>query len=185
MDGVGLMSLGAHTPDPTGTVLSNDVPATTSVSWLSPLVDSDGIAIPDTNIVSVDNYAVWWGIDEEPNFVTDTPDDNGISQTYTPTTPITYDTTYFWRVDTTITLDVNDITGDFTSVIEGSTWNFITEPSYTPVAIASFDNAITTVDLGYAPLAVAVTGNSEPIYSVAFEILTDDVDYPAGSDAVL
>jgi hypothetical protein len=53
------------------------------------------------------------------------------------------------------------------------------------VAIASFDNVITTVDIGTADLTVAVTGNSEPIYSVAFEILTDDIEYPAGSDAVL
>jgi hypothetical protein len=184
MDGVGLLSLGAHTPVPTGTILSNDVPAVTSVSWYSPLQDSDGNAIVDSNILSVDNYAVWWGIGEEPNFLTDTPT-NQTATSYTPTTPITYDTTYYWRVDTTITLDANDITGEFTSVIEGSVWSFITEPSYTPVAIESFDNAITTVDLQDAPLAVVITGNSEPIYSVDFEILTADFEYPAGSDAVL
>jgi hypothetical protein len=117
--------------------------------------------------------------------VTDTPVSLGqTAQSYLPAPPITYNTAYFWRVDTYITWDSNEITGNFTDKIEGSVWSFTTEPSYTPVVLDSFANVITTVDIGTADLEAVISGNSTPV-SAVFEILTDDAEYPAGGDAVL
>jgi hypothetical protein len=133
----------------------------------------------------VDGYDVWWSVGAEPNFVTDTPVSVGQTATsYLPTPPITYNTAYFWRVDTYVTWDSNEITGNFTDKIEGSVWSFTTEPSYTPVVLDSFANVITTVDIGTADLEAVISGNSTPV-SAVFEILTDDAEYPAGGDAVL
>ena len=183
----------AHTPVPAdkSTVLSADVPATTSVSWYSPLQDENGDSKTEPNIVSVDNFDVYlYSVpvadvtDDDPNFVGVTPVDRDLNQSMTITPQ--YDYVYFWRVDTTVTWDSNEFTGtpSTQSVVQGSAWRFTTEPEYTAPEL-TFNNVITTLDIVPAMLSADVTENSTDIVSVDFTLLTDDAEFPAGSDAVL
>ena len=170
----------AHSPVPTGDAV--DSTEVSSVSWYSPEQDAEGVVIGDPNIISVDGYDVYWSTD--PNYATDLPVSvQQQAQSYTPA-EITFETTYFWRVDTYVTWDSNEITGNFTDVIEGREWQFTTLPDYLP-PVLSLDNVLTTLDLTPAALAAEITENSTDIVSVTFELMTDDVEFPAGSDAVL
>ena len=175
----------AHTPVPTG---DNPVDSTTlsnTVSWYSPEQDADGIVVGDPNIVSVDSYDVWWSVGVEPNYVTDTPTNQlAPDKNYSPTTPITFETTYFWRVDTYVTWDSNDFTGtaSLSSIVEGRQWEFTTIPEYI-APVLTFDNVHTTVDLLPAVLSATVTGNSDPLNAPIFTLLDDDIDFPAGAVA--
>ena len=173
----------AHTPVPTGdTVNASEV---SSVSWYSPEQDEEGLALDDPNIVSIQGYDVYWST-TEPNYLSATPAsamqagqsfnpaDNGLD-------PITFETTYFWRVDAHVTWDSNEITGSFVDIVEGTPWEFTTLSQYLEPQL-SLNSVITTLDLMPVTLAADVTGNSDVITSVTFTLLEDDFEFPTGAD---
>lgn len=86
-----------------------------------------------------------------------------------------YSTTYYWRVTTH---EPNDV-GYIDRV--GGVWAFTTEGAE-PV-IASFDNVLTSLDLLDADLAAVVSDADNNIASVSWEVLRDDIAYPAGAVA--
>ena len=173
---------GAHSPDPTGSLV--DSTAVSSISWQGPLTQSDPNG--DPNIVSVDGYDVYWSTD--PNYLTDEPVSvKQPGESYTPTSPaIGFNTTYFWRVDTYVTWDSNEFTGteSLESIVQGVEWQFTTAPEYLS-PIMTIDNVITTTDIGSADLSATIIGNSDPMNAPVFTLATDDIEFPAGSDAVL
>jgi hypothetical protein len=107
--------------------------------------------VGDPNIVSVDSYDVYlYGkltgdlIANDPNFV-------GVTSTSVTaqSLSITPDpvSTYFWRVDSHVTWDSNDITGNFTDVIEGVIWTFDTlTAEAVPVVDIPVNNFVTWID---------------------------------------
>jgi len=165
----------AHTPVPTDMATMVDSTAVTSVSWYSPEQDNTGVFKDDPNIVSVDGYKYLFG----------TAEPNEFTQPYTLTTaqnfPVTlgYETTYKWRVDTLVTW----LTGP-PSVVKGYVWKFTTKPFYTP-PVLTFNGVATLQSLLPANLSASVAGNTLPITSRTFTLLTGDVEYPAGAIAVL
>ena len=176
----------AHTPVPAdnSTVPSNIVSTTTQVSWYSPLQDENGEPVVDSNIVSVDGYDVYWST--EPNYLTDLPVSvKQPAQVYRPE-KIDFGTTYFYRVDTHVTWDSDEFAGasKFRSVVKGREWKFTTQPDYMPPKL-NFDNFITALDLLHMDLSANITQNSTPIASVNFMLLDDDMEFPAGSDAIV
>jgi hypothetical protein len=109
-------------------------------------------------------------------------DPNNTTRSY-PVTLVPYKT-YDWRVDTRVTWDSNEITGSFTTVVPGKQWQFTTKSNYY-APVLTFGSVITTQTLLPANLSATVTANTLPITSVTFTLLTDDVEYPAGANAVL
>jgi len=170
----------AHTPVPTDWATLVDSTAVTSVSWYSPEQDENGAFKDDPNIVSVDGYKYLFG----------TAEPNEFTQPYTQTTaqnfPVTlgYETTYKWRVDALVTWDSIAVTGKINDVIKGYVWKLTTKPFYTP-PVLTFDGVVTLQSLLPAALSASVTGNTLPITSRTFTLLTGDVEYPAGAIAVL
>ena len=164
----------AHTPDPVNEEIDVDPSVVTSVSWQAPA---------EPNIVSI-AYDVYWSV-VDANFVGETPASGhavqGASTTFTPSPAMDYDTTYYWRVDSHIVWDSNSLTGSFNDVIEGPAWQFSTAPSSTAPEITDFDNILTAIELMPDTLQATVTGNSDPIASVTFDLLTDDIDFPDGA----
>jgi hypothetical protein len=164
----------AHTPVPIDMATMVDSTAVTSVSWYSPEQDENGAFKDDPNIVSVDGYKYLFG----------TAEPNEFTQPYTTTTaqnfPVTlgYETTYKWRVDTLVTWTYG------TSTVKGYVWKFTTKPFYTP-PVLTFDGVATLQSLLPANLSASVAGNTLPITSRTFTLLTGDVEYPAGAIAVL
>ena len=173
----------AHTPVPANGNKKVNKTAVTSVSWYSPEQDENGAFKDDPNIVSVGNYDVYFRT-TEPNDLTDTPvSTNQAGKSWIITPALAYDTTYYWRVDTRVTWDSNDFTGaGLTAIMKGQEWQFKTNPEYMP-PVLTFDNVRTALPILPANLAASVTENTLPITSVAFTLLTDDVEYPAGAIA--
>ena len=194
----------AHTPAPTGDVVDPAVldPAKPGfVTWQAPLTrdDVDG----DPNLVSVDGYDITYYIvnemsDDDPNWVipgkiydgqtdlTDTYYAIDLDDAADEDGAIYYEQTMFWRVDTHVTWDSNDFTGtdSLEAVIPGASWQFSTIPQYVAPEI-TFDSAITTFDLIPTTVSATVENNTDPITSATFTLLTDDVDFPVGSDAYM
>lgn len=102
----------AFNPNPAnGAQLGIDV---TSLSWQGST---------DSNIVSIDQYDLVFGTDS--NMANNT--------TYSDvTSPVTveslgglnYNTRYYWRVDSHVTWDSAEITGNLQEIVEGDTWSF-------------------------------------------------------------
>ena len=194
-----IISNAAHDPNPDGVSLlaAGDVPD--PLTWLSP--DN-----PDEpNIIDVTAYDVYfYGVlagsvtADDPNFADVTPvsgtvnNPTGgfIAQSSLPET-ITDNTTYFWRVDSTVVFDSNEmlapgtytqVAGGYEVVLPGFVWSFTTLASYYPPVI-TMDSVITAIDLVPATLSAAVNGNTDPLNTPVFTLLTDDIDYPAGAVA--
>jgi hypothetical protein len=176
----------AHTPVPSNGNSHVDKTAVTSVSWYSPEQDILGNSKDDPNIVSVNGYNVYFRT-TEPNALTDAPvSTSQAGQSWTITPALAYDTTYYWRVDTSVTWDSNSFTGTTskTAIMKGTEWQFKTKPNYIAPAV-KFDNVRTALPLLPATLAPSITGNTLPITSVTFTLLTDDYEFPAGAIATL
>jgi hypothetical protein len=163
----------AHTPVPANGASLVDPATVTGLSWSSPDEPSN-----DPNLV-VTGYDVWFGT-AEPNELSDTPVFT-TSQSYPVS--LAYDTTYYWRVDTHATWDSNEITGNFTEIIEGQVWRFTALPTFA----LTFGSVITTMDLLPAQLAATLSGNPAAIAgaSIQFTLLQDDYQFPADANAVL
>jgi hypothetical protein len=147
----------ATDPVPDGKTLV-DSQVTTAVSWTAPV---------DPNLVSV-SYDVYFGTD--PNIIA-----NPVTSVTTESLPVTlvYDTTYYWRVDSHVVWDSNDIsgTGSFSQTVEGFNWFFTTLPDdLTPVITAN--DVLTSIP--YLPAALTGTVNDsgeDDIATVTWEFL--------------
>ncbi len=82
--------------------------------------------------------------------------------------------TYYWQVDTT-----NGV-GSFH---EGDVFSFVAEAYKAPILTAR--SVITTMELLPAVIPAAITNNSQAITSVNYVLLSDDLEFPAGANAVL
>jgi hypothetical protein len=140
----------ATTPVPSNVNQAVDGKTLTQVSWSAPV---------DPNIVSVTGYDVWLET-HEPNDLTDTrKSTNQPGLSYSAS--FSSSTTYYWRVDTHVTWTWG------TSTVKGPVWQFTTLPP-----VLTFKNVVTTLALSPAALSATVTGNTSPITSVLFELLT-------------
>lgn len=146
-------------------------PAKGAVADLATLAELSWQASPDPNIASVD-YDVFFGT--EPNIVlnplyTDvaTPfnlADNGIY--------LDYNTRYYWRVDSHITWDSNELTGHWQDIAVGDPWFFDTLPDDKVPAVTADGDILTS--LGYLPAGLTGTVNDwgeGDIQSVSWEVL--------------
>ena len=167
----------ANTPVPTGDSVDSTV--VSSVSWSAP---------DEPNLVSIEGYDVYWSASSSDFNDVAPVSSMQAGLTFDPTdfglAAITFETTYYWRVDTHVVWDSNEVTGSLTDVIQSIPWEFTTLPQYLSPELA-LDNVITTLDLLPASLSATVSGNSDPITGVTFTLLDDDFQFPAGANAAL
>jgi hypothetical protein len=184
----------AHSPDPEGYETGVEVDLSSrlvpgSVSWLSPDNPDD----PD--IVQVFGYNLYMDTDQTKvlNATPASPDllykslqsDGQTGTSFDPNENLDYNTTYYWRVDAIVDLDsVPGTTIAEATTLIGSVWSFTTVPEYLLPDLTVY-SVITTVDLLPAEMSATVTGNSDPITSVVFTLLTDDSEFPPGAAAAL
>ena len=148
----------ATDPVPSGEV-PVDSTITTEVSWTAPV---------DPNIASITGYDVVFGT--EPNMP-----ENPVYNVATESLPVTldFDTTYYWRVDTNLVWDSNDIseTGSYNETISSQEWMFTTLPDdITPVV--TVNDVLTSMEFLPASLAGTVNDFEEgDIASVTWEVL--------------
>ena len=132
---------------------------TTSVSWSAPV---------DVNLVEITGYDVYFGTYNDPNMT-----DNPMVNTTETSIPVSldYNTTYYWRVDTYVTWDTTDVTGNLNDIIEGETWILTTLPdNKTPKIL--LDNVLTSVEYLPASLSATVDDWGEnDIASITWELL--------------
>jgi len=190
----------AHSPAPTGTdvdrlILDPDNPG--QISWKAPLTSSDPNG--DPNLLSVTKFDITYYIvnnppaEDDPNLSEYGTTYPNVTSPYTPAS-MDFDQTMFWRVDTTVVWDSNELldpntytdngNGTYTQLVVGSDWQFSTAPYYPP--IITFNGVITSVDID-ADLSATITETSYLIDSdlTEFELLDDDSEFPTGSDATL
>ena len=146
----------ATDPDPDGETLV-DSRTTTAVSWAAPV---------DPNLASISGYDVVFGT--EPNMLL-----NPVYPVTTESLPVTldYDTTYYWRVDTHVVWDSNEITGVFSETVTGNDWTFTTFP-FDLVPVVTANNVLTSMP--YLPAGLTGTiddSGQEDIVSVVWEAL--------------
>lgn len=82
--------------------------------------------------------------------------------------------TYYWQVD---------VTNGLNSFHEGDVFSFVAEAYKAPILTAR--SVITTTELLPAVIPAAITNNSSPITTVDYVLLSDDVEFPVGANAVL
>jgi hypothetical protein len=166
---------GAHHPVPEGPLkIVSSSPADVTLSWYSPLQDGTGAVVGEPNVVSVDNYEIRVS-KTEPNLALVTPIDKDLAQSHVLS--VSDGDTVYWRVDTTVTFDSNDIMGDpLTQVIEGFPWSFtVTEDG--PVSSVVWDNepnmigswpgavaemSVTVTDSGSSDVTLTFSSNFDP-----------------------
>jgi hypothetical protein len=180
----------AHTPVP-AEFSEGLFPATVpSVSWYSPEQDKNGNFVDDPNIVSFTYDIAYYIVNtaavtaDDPNMATKATTYTNVSNLYTLVPPIGNAKTMFWRVDTHVAWDSNEITGNFTDVIPGKVWQFTTRPAYIAPSLA-FNSVITTQAILPAALSATVTGNTDTITSAVFTLMADDFQFPVGAIASL
>ncbi len=157
----------AYSPIPLDGETNVDPAIVSSVSWVQP---------QDPNIVSIVGYDIYWSDDYPlPTTPTVAYTVQGDSLSFTPSPAITYDSTYYWRIDTHSLNPQGD-----PNLFVGNTWEFSTLPAVTVPVVSAFTNAVTAVDMT-ASLSAVVSGNTNPITDVLFEVDELDPDYPAGA----
>lgn len=134
-----------------------DSETVSSLSWTAP---------SDPNIVSISGYDVVFGT--EPNMLL-----NPVYPVTTESLPVTlaYDTTYYWRVDTHLVWDTNEITGFINDTVTGSEWTFTTLPE-NKVPKVTVEDFLTAME--YLPDVLTGTVNDygeSDITAVAWEVL--------------
>ena len=150
----------AHDPNPDGSVSLAAGSVPDPLTWMSP--DNPN----DPNITSVTGYDVYfYGVPvgsvgaDDPNFVGITPvsvSSESIAQNLLPET-ITDDMTYFWRVDSDVVWDANEITGNYSDTMEGLAWSFTTLPANPAPIVNAGDDIVTAMEFLPATLAGTVT----------------------------
>ncbi len=158
---------GATDPVPSG--LEVDSQTTTAVSWTAPV---------DPNIVSITGYDVVFGTD--PNML--------LNPVYSVATeslpldgpgngnpaPLTFATTYYWRVDTHVEWDSIEVTGVINDTATGFDWNFTTLPDDL-IPIVAGNDVLTSIDLPPANLTGTVDDFGEDdIASIAWGVIGTD-----------
>jgi len=149
-DGIGYEKVRgyAHSPSPAdGATVDGDVVAN-QLSWVSGDVPED----PNLTVNSFDLVYYSKPTDsvttDDPNFANPA---NGVVTLSNESSPYAltfdYDTTYFWRVDSHVTWDSNDITGNSSEVLEGFTWTFNTlQADEDPIVDIPVNNYVTWLD---------------------------------------
>ena len=142
----------AHDPVPDGSV-DVDAGSVTSLTWMSP--DNPN----DPNLTSVTGYDVYfYGVltgevaADDPNFAGVSP--VSVSSEAFPVS-LSTDTTYFWRVDSHVTWDSNEITGNFSDTMQGFVWSFKTLLADNPPIVDAGTGVLTALEL--LPASVAGT----------------------------
>ena len=133
----------AHTPTPGNEAVDVD-PAMTALTWMSP--DNPN----DPNITGVTGYDVYfYGVDsvssDDPNFTNVSSvavTGESISVAQLPEA-LTNDKTYFWRVDSHVTWDSNEITGSLSDTLTGKAWSFETLLTDNPPIVDAGSDLIT------------------------------------------
>lgn len=180
----------AHTPVPAEFTEGLFPSAVTKVSWYSPEQDKNGNFVNDPNIVSFTYDIAYYTVNtaavtpDDPNMATKATTYTNVSNPYTLVPPVGNAKTMFWRVDTHVVWDSNQITGNFSDVIEGNVWQFTTRPAYLPPSLA-LNSVITTLGILPAQLAGTVTGNTDTITSAVFTLMENDFQFPVGAVASL
>ena len=113
------------------------------ISWSAPEAFED--------LASVQGYDVYFGTVSEPNDPVNTP--VYIDDALSMDVELTYNTTYYWRVDSHVTWTDATI-----GVVEGEVWQFTTLPDdKTPIVTADDTNVITSVEFLPASLSATVS----------------------------
>jgi len=156
----------AHTPDPeNGDDAVNSQDYLDGVSWMAPEYATH------PNSLGVTGYDVYWST-TEPNYAIASPVFVGqTAMTYDPPVDITYATPYYWRVDTHIAWDSNEITGNYFDTFEGQPWSFTTLVEDTAPDADAGDDVITALELLPATITGSVNDNGEN------DISNDDVQW--------
>ena len=146
----------AYSPAPIGTI-NKDTEYTGYLSWTSPDVPDD------PNLLSVNYYDVYLYPKTTGNVTGDDPNAlkyvkvSSAQAGTTYTMALDYNTTYFWRVDTNVTWDSNEVTGGaLTETITGADWQFATLASNAFPAVTVNGDLLTSLD--FSPVAL-LTGN--------------------------
>ena len=148
----------ATNPVPEADSATVDSETTTAVTWTAP---------SDPNIASISGYDVYFGTD--PNVLVNSP-----SSVTTESLSVSLDftTTYYWRVDTNIVWDSNEITGgSLSQTIASEIWNFTTLSEDTVPVVAAND-VLTSLELLPDALAGTVDDLGEgDIASITWEVI--------------
>ncbi len=137
----------------------------TAVSWTAPV---------DPNLASVTGYDVVFGT--EPNMLLNpvysvTVESLPLDGVNGPA-PLTFDETYYWRVDSHVVWDSNEITGSFNQTVEGFDWFFSTLPDDLTPVVDLGDNIVTSVTFDpVAALAGTIT-EDYAITAIEWEVST-------------
>lgn len=152
----------AVSPDPSNRAMV-DLATLASLSWQDRA---------DPNVVSIDRYDLVFGT--EPNMLLNpvyenvtVPFDlagNGVT--------LDYATGYYWRVDSHVVWDSNEITGSLQDVSMGDTWYFETLPQDKAPIVTAGSDVLTSI--GYLPATLTGTVNDwgeGDVQSVTWEVL--------------
>ena len=132
-----LYARGAATdPVPSGEI-PVDSEITTALSWAGAI---------DPNLVSITGYDVYFGTD--PN-TGDNPSSYVAGGSNSLSVSLDYNTPYFWRVDTHLVWDSNEISGgiDGNQTVEGAEWEFVTLPDNKIPAVTPGSDVLTAMEL--------------------------------------
>ncbi|MCG8333276.1 MAG: hypothetical protein MJE63_02095, partial [Proteobacteria bacterium] len=175
----------ASSPNPESSDITVDSQVVSAISWTA-FDPAD-----DPNLVSVDSFDVWFysatdaEIEADPNkadpekfaeFAQLIEDDTTLTS---KAVTLDYSTNYFWRVDSNLTWNYPG----FEPVAVGNLWTFKTKDLYIPPTV-TMDNVLTTLDIGQAVLTAVVDG-SNPLETIEFSLLTDDENFPAGTNPAI
>ena len=157
----------AENPDPAnGNTMVDATQYVGGVSW---------DASTDPNILSISQFDVYWSVGD-PNLLDVVPVNNGTSTTFAPTPAIDVETTYYWRVDTHLTWDANDISddGSLDQIVPGPVWTFTTLPANVAPSVDAGPDIWTATEF----LPAIITGNVLDINGNNDNIVWTIIDSP-------
>ena len=143
-----------------------DSQATTELSWTGPA---------DANILSIGGYDVVFGT--EPNMLLNSAYDVGTSTSLEldgvggNPGPLDFSTSYYWRVDTHLVWDSNEITGVIDDIVEGQSWYFTTFADDL-IPVVTVADVLTAMELLPATLTGTVNDLGEnDVNSISWDFL--------------
>jgi hypothetical protein len=78
----------------------------------------------DQNIVSIDQYDLVFGTNSDMHLNTTYHNVTSPFNLAANGIVLDYNTTYYWRIDSHVTWDSKDVTGNIQEIVEGNTWSF-------------------------------------------------------------
>ena len=163
------LNLAAHSPIPTGprAVILTE-PGTVNLSWYSPEQLESGVFVDDPNYV-VDQFDLRVVVNPtgEPNFAAVSPVQSSLAQSYALSGLYDLDDVY-WRVDTTVTFDSNEVNGEpLTQVFEGDVWSFTASADPAPQSVNAGNDYVTWPNM-VVPINAVVTDAGASNVTVTF-----------------